>query len=112
MGSKYLLPLLCIVLLASCIPLWANPRVTDQRDDTKGSPIELSSGSPGAGVLGSHASLVSPPILSSEGFTSGYLPLLSTRSISKDLPAHVGVLFQDCSAGPDCLYGVGLMVSF
>ena len=124
MGRKCFLALLCLVLLASYIPLRADPFATDRRDSTKGSPIELFKGSLEAGIQTSSSSLstrnsqsayseqTTPMGESSESPAFGDLPLFSTRLLNKDLPAHIGVLVQDCSAGPVCLYGVGLMLSF
>jgi hypothetical protein len=124
MGRKHLPSLLCIVLLATSISLWANPLVTDRRDGNTGSPIELFTGSPESGIQNDDSSLFGPSqwgapspqntstIDSSDGFVFGNLPLLSTRLISSDLPVQLGILFEGCSVGPECLTEVGLMLSF
>jgi hypothetical protein len=124
MGRKYLLPLSIIVLLVSCIPLRADPFATDRRDSIWGSPIELFKGSLEAGIqtgpsglfttnsVSAHFEQTTPMSGSSESPAFGDLPLFSARLLNKNLPAHIGVLVQDCSVGPICLYGVGLIASF
>jgi hypothetical protein len=114
MGSKYLLPLLCIVLFAFSIPLWANPFVTDLRDGNKGSPIQLFIESRDAGIP---SSILAPGLRGQNALPSdfsdnfGRLSIFPAPSASRGLPVQIAVLFQNCSAGPVCLYGVGLMLS-
>ncbi len=124
MGSKYPFPLLCVVLLASNIPLWANPLMTDRRDGDKRSPIDLSTGSSEPSIQNGDSSLFAPsqlsapyskntsPIDSSNGFTLGKFPLFSTRLIRNALPVEIAVLFEGCSDGPACLVEAGLMLRF
>lgn len=106
MDGKHLIPLLCIALIASSLPLWANPFVADPRDANKGSPIESFMGSREASIQvggGIFAPILQTPTYDSPG---GFGSL-------QIFPApHIALLFQDCSAGPACLYGVGFMLSF
>ena len=115
MGGRFPFPLLCIVLLASNIPLWANPLVTDRRDGDKGSPIEPFTVSAEPGIQDGDSSLLAASEwsrLSSNGFSFGSLPLFSPRLTRKAPPVQIGVLFEGCTDGPACLVEPGLMLRF
>lgn len=124
MGGKHLLPLLCIALLVSDIPLWANPPATDLRDGNKGSPNELFAGSPEPGIHNGDSSPFAPSqwsapssqntltIDSPNGFVFGNLSLFSTLLKGNVLPFQIEVLLEGCSEGPSCLVEGGLMLRF